>query len=213
MKAAVVTDFKQDPKFDNQFPTPILNPDEVLINVIASSLSNRARSGAAGSHYTSTDQLPMIPGVDGIGTLPTGEQVISPAKVLLLNKSPSKKALGNSSRWLDAIKLAGMMNPALSSWMALNYRANFSTGQKVMILGATGNAGMMAVQIAKRLGASEIIAVARNTEQLKTLTALGATQLVDLSAEPAQRNAQLAKAGSDVDIVLDYLWGDVAANA
>lgn len=214
MKAAVVTDFKQDPKFDNQFPTPILNPDEVLINVIASSLSNRARSGAAGSHYTSTDQLPMIPGVDGIGTLPTGEQVYFASEGTFAEQVAVKKG-----HWvtvpdgLDAIKLAGMMNPALSSWMALNYRANFSTGQKVMILGATGNAGMMAVQIAKRLGASEIIAVARNTEKLKTLTDLGATQLVDLSAEPAQRNAQLAKAGSDVDIVLDYLWGDVAANA
>lgn len=213
MKAIVVRNFNQAPKFETDFPTPTPKPDEVLINVTASSLSNRARSGAAGSHYTSTDNLPMIPGVDGIGTLPTGEQVYFVSEGSFAEQASVKKG-----HWvavpdgLDAIKMAGMMNPALSSWMALNYRAHFSVGQKVMILGATGNSGMMAVQIAKRLGATEIIAVARNTEKLNQLTELGATQLVDLSEEPMALNAKLAEAGRDVDIVLDYLWGNVTAD-
>lgn len=214
MKAIIVRNFNQSPKFETDFPTPTPQPNEVLINVTASSLSNRARSGATDSHYTSTDKLPMIPGVDGIGTLPTGEQVYFVNEGSFAEQVPVKKG-----HWvavpdgLDAIKLAGMMNPALSSWMALHYRAHFSVGQKVMILGATGNAGMLAVQIAKRLGAAEIIAVARNTKKLNQLTELGATQLIDLSEGSTELNAKLAEAGRDVDIVLDYLWGNVTADA
>jgi len=214
MKAIVVRNFTEGPKFESDFSTPTPTNNEALIRVTASSLSNRARSGATGSHYSSTGKLPMIPGVDGIGTLADGQ------KVYFINEGSFAEAVAvPKGHWvpvsagLDDAKLAGMMNPALSSWMALKYRADFQPGQKVMILGATGNAGALAVQIAHRMGASEVIAVARNTQKLLALTQLGATQLVDLSGDAETVKTDLAKAGSDVDIILDYLWGDVSANA
>jgi D-arabinose 1-dehydrogenase-like Zn-dependent alcohol dehydrogenase len=54
----------------------------------------------------------------------------------------------------DPIAVAAAMNPAMSCWIALRQRVQFQAGQDVLVLGATGNAGQMAVQIAKLLGAS-----------------------------------------------------------
>ena len=80
------------------------------------------------------------------------------------------------------------------------------------MLGATGNAGQMAVQIAKFFGAEQIVAVGRDAEKLSALTALGATKtvLLDGGADLADR---LGDAGKDVDVVIDYLWGQPAADA
>ena len=212
MQAVVVNDFKIGPKFEPNYPSPVAAEQQVVVNVQAAALSNRVRSGALGKHYSSNGQLPLIPGVDGVGTLANGQSIY-----FVTNGSFASQALVNKGYWvalpagLDPVKIAGMMNPALSSWMALQYRVHIQPGQKVMILGATGNAGALAVQVAKRLGAGEVIAVARDQAKLAALTKLGADQLVNLTATIAQ--ADLAQAGQDVDIVLDYLWGDVTAQS
>ena len=66
----------------------------------------------------------------------------------------------------DPIAVAAAMNPAMSSWVALRQRVQFQAGQNILVLGATGNAGRMAVQIAKLLGAGQIIAAGRNAARL-----------------------------------------------
>jgi len=214
MKAAVVRDFNEGPKFENDYVNPSAQKGETVINVTAASLSNRARSDANGTHYAAEGVLPMVPGVDGVGTLPNGQKVY-----FVGNGGFAEQVAVENGHWvkltdeMDDAKIAGLMNPALSSWMALKYRAKFKKGQKVMIIGATGNAGAVAVQVAKRFGASEIIAVARDAEALQKLTQLGATQLVTLSDDQEATKAALAKAGETVDVILDYLWGDVSAQA
>jgi NADPH:quinone reductase-like Zn-dependent oxidoreductase len=105
------------------------------------------------------------------------------------------------------------MNPAMSSWVALRRRTNFQAGQSVLVLGATGNAGRMAVQIANLFGASSIVAAGRNTERLGELGALGATGTVLLDGDPDESAHRLGKAAADVDVVIDYLWGEPTATA
>jgi NADPH:quinone reductase-like Zn-dependent oxidoreductase len=107
------------------------------------------------------------------------------------------------------------MNPAMSSWVALRQRIPFQAGQDVLVLGATGNAGQMAVQVAKRLGAGQIIAAGRDTGRLAALPALGATATVPLGASTGASSGadRLAKTAADVDVVLDFLWGQPAADA
>ncbi|AEV94396.1 quinone oxidoreductase family protein [Pediococcus claussenii] len=214
MKAVVVHDFNEGPKFEMGYSEPVTKLDEVLINVVGASLSNRARSSATGQHYTSTGKLPMIPGVDGVGILPNGKKVY-----FVANGSFAEQVAVEKGHWVeipkrvDGLKVAGLMNPALSSWMALKYRADFKRNQKIMILGATGNAGSVAIQVAKRLGASDIIAVGRGEKRLENLRSLGATRWVDLEGDKEIVKKNLADAGKDVDIILDYLWGDVTAEA
>ena len=101
----------------------------------------------------------------------------------------------------------------MASWVALRQRVQFEPGQKVLVLGATGNAGRCAVRVARHLGASEVTAVGRNIEQSReALTELGATRSIELATTPDTRS-QLGDAGKDVDVVLDFLWGDPTREA
>jgi NADPH:quinone reductase-like Zn-dependent oxidoreductase len=223
MKAAVVSSFDSAPRYQ-EFPAPIpAGEDELLVDVLAAGLHPRVRSQADGSHYTSTGELPLVPGVDGVGRGPDGllryfvlpdttlgamaeQTVIDPRRSIVLPAGA------------DPVALAAAMNPAMSSWVALRQRVSFQPGQDVLVLGATGNAGQMAVQVAKRLGAGQIIAAGRDAERLAALPALGATATVPLGPVPLGPGAGstadgLAKAAADVDVVLDYLWGPPAADA
>jgi NADPH:quinone reductase-like Zn-dependent oxidoreductase len=100
------------------------------------------------------------------------------------------------------------MIPAISSWVALTKRAMLRPGQSVLVLGATGTAGQLAVQVAKHLGAGRVIAAGRDREALDRLPGLGADDVVPLTGAEADGDA-VAAAASEVDIVLDYLWGAV----
>jgi NADPH:quinone reductase-like Zn-dependent oxidoreductase len=114
---------------------------------------------------------------------------------------------------VDVTKVAAALNPAMSAWVALRRRVPLKPGQSVLVLGATGNAGGMAVQVAKRLGAARVVGAGRNPERLAELPALGADEVVALADDPAVTAGRLAGTVAEVDVVLDYLWGEPAALA
>ncbi len=213
MHAAVVRTFGEPPRYE-EFPAPVPSAEhEELIEVVASGLHPRVRSQADGSHYTSTDELPLIPGIDGVGRRPDGSLVyfvlpdtaygaMAERTVIDVRRSIPLPA------GADTTLLAAAMNPAMSSWVALRTRVAFAPGQSVLVLGATGSAGRLAVQVARHLGAGPIVAAGRGD----ALSTLGADATVDLSAEPEAVARQLAQA-ADVDVVLDYLWGPPAQAA
>jgi NADPH:quinone reductase-like Zn-dependent oxidoreductase len=101
----------------------------------------------------------------------------------------------------------------MSSWVALRRRTPLRPGQGVLVLGATGNAGTMAVQIAKRLGAGRVVGAGRDRERLEALMSLGADEVVALTSDDAATDAALGAAAGEVDIVLDYLWSEPARQA
>jgi len=215
MHAAVVTSFDTPPAYA-EFPTPTpQTADEVLIDVIASGLHPRVRSQADGSHYTSSGDLPLVPGIDGVGRAPddtlryfhlsdSSTGAMAEQTVIDLRRSI---VLPDDA---DPVLVAAAMNPAMSSWVALRRRITFEPGQTVLILGATGSSGRMAVQIAKRLGAGHIIGAGRNAARLSTLADLGADSTIQLDGATAV--SDLAQAARDVDVVIDYLWGPITAD-
>ncbi|MCL2725745.1 MAG: zinc-binding alcohol dehydrogenase family protein [Polyangiaceae bacterium] len=207
MKAAVVTSFENPPRYED-FAEPVpRSQDEMLVDVLATGLHPLVRSKASGSHYTSTGALPLVPGVDGVGRGADGK-----LRYFVLDNpqmgSMADKAVIEVRRSLvlppgtDPVAVAAGMNPAMGSWLALRRRVPFEKGQKVLILGATGSAGSMAVQVARHLGASQIIAAGRDARKLATLSALGATDVVTLE------DARLGSLARDVDVVLDIIWGE-----
>jgi NADPH:quinone reductase-like Zn-dependent oxidoreductase len=216
MKAAVVSSFDSAPRYQD-FPVPApADDDELLVDVLAAGLHPRVRSQADGSHYTSTDALPLVPGVDGVGRGPDGllRYFVLPDTTM---GAMAEQTVIDTRRSIvlpdgtDPVTVAAAMNPAMSSWVALRQRVSFQAGQDVLVLGATGNAGQLAIQVAQRLGAGQIIAAGRDPGRLAALPALGATATVLLGREDTAD--RLAKAAADVDIVLDYLWGQPAADA
>lgn len=218
MHAAVVTSFDAPPRYV-EFPTPVPNgEDEILVDVLAAGLHPRVRSQADGSHYTSTDQLPLVPGIDGVGRGADGvlRYFILPdtamgamAEQTVIDRRRSV-VLPQSS---DPIAVAAAMNPAMSSWVALRQRVAFHAGQSVLVLAATGNAGRMAVEVAKLFGADRIVAAARGADRLAKLPALGATDTVLLDGDAQDISDRLGRAAGDVDVVIDYLWGEPTAAA
>ena len=218
MHAAVVTSFGRPPRYED-FPVPVPQPpDEVLVDVIAAGLHPRVRSQADGSHYTSSGELPLVPGIDGVGRAPDGSlrYFILPdttmgamAEQTVVDLRRSIVLPGGS----DPVLIAAAMNPAMSSWVALRRRVTFRRGQKVLVLAATGSAGRMAVQVARHLGASHVIGAGRQPGRLAALTGLGADMTVSLSGPPADVARHLGQAARDVDVVIDYLWGPPAADA
>ncbi len=216
MKAAVVSSFNCAPRYQD-FGVPVpAGDDELLVDVLAAGLHPRVRSQADGSHYTSTGALPLVPGVNGVGRGPDGllRYFVLPDTAM---GAMAERTVIDVRRSIvlpegtNPVTVAAAMNPAMSSWVALRQRVSFPAGQDVLILGATGNAGQLAVQVAQRLGAGQIIAAGRDAGRLAALPALGATATVPLGAsDTADR---LAKTAADVDVVLDYLWGQPAADA
>jgi NADPH:quinone reductase-like Zn-dependent oxidoreductase len=97
---------------------------------------------------------------------------------------------------IDPVQVAAAMNPAMSSWVALKRRIDFAGGQSVLVLGAMGSSGQMAVQVAKLLGAEHVVAAGRDPQRLATLKDLGADAPVRLGGVAAE-----------LDVVIDYLWG------
>jgi NADPH:quinone reductase-like Zn-dependent oxidoreductase len=218
MNAAVVTSFTEPPRYQTcDIPSPG-DSGTTLVDVLAVGLHPRVRSGAGGAHYTSTGALPMIPGVDAVGRRADGGLIYFAADDASLG-TMAEKTLADPRRsvelpaGVDVAQVAAAMNPAMSSWVALRRRITFEPGHSVLILGATGNAGSMAVQIAKLMGAGQIIGAGRDPERLAALTALGADTLVQLTSDPAATATALAEVAGDVDVVIDYLWAEPARAA
>ena len=104
---------------------------------------------------------------------------------------------------------AALPNPGVSAWLSLAYRAKLAQGENVLILGATGVTGKLAVKVAKLLGAARVVAAGRNQKALSTLHDLGADATISLALpEPELREAFLREAGqSGFQVVIDYVWG------
>jgi NADPH:quinone reductase-like Zn-dependent oxidoreductase len=219
MHAAVVTSFGSPPHHQ-EYPAPVATDERgAVIDVLAAGLHPRVRSQADGSHYTSTGRLPFVPGVDGVGrdahgllryfVVPETAVLGSMAEQTLVDLRGSVVLPPDS----DPVAIAAAMNPAMSSWVALRQRVRFQAGQSVLILGATGSTGQMAVQVAKLLGADRIVAAGRDPVRLSGLAALGATDTVSLAGDPATVARQVGEASGDIDFVIDYVWGEPAASA
>lgn len=160
----------------------------------------------------------MVPGIDGVGRREDGQAVYFVADDELVGPMGTQTVIDTRRsvavpEGADVIKIAAAMNPAMSAWVALRRRVAIEAGQSVLILGATGNAGQMAIQIAKRLGAGRVVGAGRDRARLATLPGLGADATVALSGDADATGAAIAEAAGDVDLVLDYLWGKPAGEA
>jgi NADPH:quinone reductase-like Zn-dependent oxidoreductase len=210
MKAAVVNAFGVPPSFED-FREPEAGDGETVVTVDAAALSPIVRRLAEGQHYTSGGSAGFVPGVDGVGIDSDGRRVY-----FLFPRAPfgsmAEKSLVSRAMTVpvpDPIasdRAAAIVTGALASWVALSRRARLVKGETVLILGATGSSGSMAIQTARHLGAGKVIAVGRNRAKLDRLDADVAIGLTE-DADAALRQ----EFDRGVDVVLDFVWGDPAS--
>jgi NADPH:quinone reductase-like Zn-dependent oxidoreductase len=221
MKAAVITASGQSPVFA-EFAEPGKKPGAELITVRASALSQFSKSRSSGTHYSSEGAFPSVAGAEGVGRTEDGRRVY-----FVLPEAPygalAEKSLVLADRCvelppgLDEVTAAAVANPGMSAWAALVERARLQPGETVLVNGATGSAGRLAVQLAKYLGAGQVIAAGRDQGALQELKTLGADAVIPFTLgalhPSGAKNYEQALKGvfaQGVNVVLDYLWGESA---
>ncbi|WP_306350179.1 quinone oxidoreductase family protein [Flavobacterium sp. '19STA2R22 D10 B1'] len=211
MKAAILHTLGTNPKFEN-FETPEPQQEnQVLITVKASSLKQLDKSKASGKHYTKYPYFPIAVGVDGTGILEDGTRIYASG----LTGMFAEKALVEKDHWtilpdgIDFETAAALPNALIGSDMALLYRAEIKKGDVILINGATGVTGKIAVQMARYRGASKVIVTGRNAKILEELKELGADEVISLqdSYNSIIEQLTIIHNTNPIDIVLDYLWG------
>jgi NADPH:quinone reductase-like Zn-dependent oxidoreductase len=213
MKAAVLHDVGGVPRYE-EFPDPVAGEGEVIVEVKAVAVENVDKMVAAGRHYASgqfVGQLPAIPGFDGVGTLPDGALAgfalpRPPYGALAERTVVASDHVGPIPDGLDPVT-AVVLATAVTG-MSIKTAAGFVPGETVLIQGATGVAGRLAVKVARLLGAGRIVGTGRDQDALAEVRTLGA----DATISTAVRDDALARAftqarGEGYDVVLDFLWG------
>lgn len=211
MRAAILTAPDSVPVCA-EFPDPEPLPGHDLLELVGAGLHQVVRSLATGRHYGSSHAYPLVPGVDAVARTADGRLVYTGwprapwGTVAERLATPVGVELPVGA---DPLAVAAGMNPGMSGWVPLTlHREARGPLGTVLVLGATGMAGRMAVQSAFALGAERVVAAGRDPQALDWLATTGAVA-VSLADDAALANA-LADAP---DLVLDYVWGPVAEAA
>lgn len=213
MDAAVLHALGKPPRFE-PFTDPVPGDGEVLVHVRAAALKPVDKQVASGSHYASPREFPVVCGMDGVGCLDDGTRVFfggprRPHGAMAQRTVVRRAQCFPVPEDLDDAVAAALPNPGMSAWLALNSRAKLARGESVLILGATGVTGKLAVQISKLLGAGRVIAVGRNRQVLGTLPNLGADAIICLDQPDQDLTRDFAREAGDTgfQVIIDYLWG------
>lgn len=214
MKAAVVEALGRAPVYAD-FPEPTERDGALVASVESAALTNLTRGLVSGLHYGSSSlALPSVAGVDGVARLPDGRRIyggaVSPYGMMAERTLIDPRGAVEVPDGVDAVTAAAAPNPGLSAWMSLHYAAQVQPAHHVLVLGATGVTGSLAVQLARvEFGVQHVVAVGRNVQRLAWLRSLG-SETIQLG--DGDLRAQIAAAHRDqpFDAVIDYLWGEPA---
>jgi NADPH2:quinone reductase len=213
MNAAVLHTLGKPPRYED-FPDPTARDGEVIVHVRAASLKPVDQQLASGSHYASIRALPSICGIDGVGSLDDGRRVYfggarPPYGAMAQRTVVRREFTFPIPDSLSDESAAAIVNPGVSGWLTLASRAKLAPGENVLILGATGVTGKLAIRIAKLLGAARVTAAGRNREALSRLHEYGADATIQLETASDELGEAFAReAGkSGFQVVIDYVWG------
>lgn len=213
MDAAVVHKLGYPPRCE-QFPEPVAGENEVVVRVLAASLKPVDRQMASGSHYASPRKLPFICGTDGVGLLDDGQRVFfggcrAPYGAMAQCTVVAKAFTFPIPAGVNDELAAALPNPGVSAWLALTFRAKLAPGENVLILGATGVTGGLAVRMARLLGAARIVAAGRNHQILESLLQHGADAIIrlDMPVKDLKESFMREAGQTGFQVVIDYVWG------
>lgn len=216
MKAAVMYGKGELPQYVD-FPEPMVhNKDEIIVNVKAVAIKHFDKGHAAGKHYSSDAPAPegRVIGGDGVCLLEDGSRVygMGVSGMLAEKAAIHKDRMVKIPTALDDATAAALPNAVIGAAMGLRFKADIKPGDVVLINGATGFTGQVAIQIAKYYGAKKVIVTGRNLTFLNSLLALGADETVSVIQHDEQFKAQLKAIHTQtpIDIIIDYLWGHTA---
>ncbi|MGW6457707.1 quinone oxidoreductase family protein [Streptomyces sp. NPDC055078] len=216
MKAAVLTELGKPPHYGD-FDDPEPAEGEAVVKVTAAGVNHFTVLMSSGKFYAKPPEVPFVPGGDGIGLLADGSRVffdvtVPPHGAWSEKTLVPRDALLAVDPAADDVSAAAVGNSGLAAWTALSWRAGLAPGETVLVLGATGALGRIAVQAARAQGAGRVVAADLGGEKLAALTDIGADAVVDIGGDGLDRRLREA-AGGGADVIIDPLWGAPALAA
>jgi len=210
MRAAVLREYGVPSA--GELEEPSAGPGQAVVEVLAAGLNPVDVAICAGRFYAGKPPLPSVAGREGVAML-DGRRVYFDAPIAPFGSMAERSLVDPGSTYpvpdgLDDGVAVALGISGLAAWLALTWRANLQPGEHVLVLGASGVLGQIAVQGAKLLGAARVVAAARSQEGLERCLALGADAAVRLG-EPDDLPAALAAAADGrIDVVIDPLFGE-----
>ncbi|HET7327964.1 MAG TPA: zinc-binding alcohol dehydrogenase family protein [Nocardioidaceae bacterium] len=212
MRALVLRDPEQDPRLED-FGEPRATDGDVVVSVVAAALNPVDVKQATASGQSN---LPRVVGneavVDCGGTLAYAERTVSPFGSVAEQAVVAADRLVDLPPQTDPSAAVAIGIPGIAAWMALQHVGQLRDGETVVVLGATGAAGTVAVQGAKLLGAGRVVAAGRRRDRLEPLTDIGADAIAVLDGADDTTRLREAADG-DVDLIFDPLFGSPLAAA
>ena len=217
MRAAVLHGHGEPPELD-EFEEPVEGGGNVVAEVAAAGVNHLDLLKASGRFYTAPPPIPSVVGSDGVGRLADGRRVFfdAPAEP---HGAMAERTLVSPDELLEVAEgvedevAAALGNSGLGAWLALEWRAGLEPGETVLVLGATGAVGNVAVQAARRLGAGRVVAAARGGARLERMLQRGADAVVDLDGEEDLAAALKEATEGGAQVIVDPLWGEPAVAA
>jgi NADPH:quinone reductase-like Zn-dependent oxidoreductase len=204
MRAAVLHEFGV-PRA-GEFHEPAAGPDQAVVEVLAAGVNPVDVAICTGRFYAGRPPLPSVAGREGVGML-DGKRIYFDAPVAPFGSMAERTAYPVPDGLDDGVAVALGIS-GLAAWLALTWRAQLKEGEHVLVLGASGVLGQIAVQASKLLGAARVVAAARSPEGLERSRELGADASVSLDGTE-DLPAALAEAGKgQIDVVVDPLFGE-----
>lgn len=159
-----------------EFGDPQVGEGRAEVALVAAGIHQVVRSRVAGRHYSVEGSWPAVPGVDAVARTPDGRLVytgfVDPRGDDGRADGRAGAVRDGAAGGVDPLAVAAGMNPGAASWLPLSKRADELAGtglDRVLVLGATGMSGGIAVENAYALGATTVVAAGRNEDKLATL--------------------------------------------
>jgi NADPH:quinone reductase-like Zn-dependent oxidoreductase len=221
MRAAVIHELGATPVVEER-DEPVRGDGQALVETAAAGLNPVDLAIGAGVFYGGHPPLPFTAGREGVGRVLEGSAFAPGALVATLKTASGSFAerfvADESELWeipadADPVAAAALGIAGLAGWLAVAERGRIRKGDRVLVLGATGTVGSVAVQAARLLGTSRVVAAGRDAERLERARKLGADTVVALDGGDAAEAFRAAFPDGGPDLVVDPLWGAPALAA
>lgn len=226
MRAAVLHTPGEAPGY-REHPEPVHEGGTTVVRMTAATVVPLDQLIASGTSYWGRPPVPYVPGDQGVGVversavLPAGTRVFVETRAGRVPRDgslaerctvPDDDVVPVPDGVPDAVAAAVGMS-GVAAWMALTERARLQPGERVLVLGAGGTVGQLAVGLARLLGAGRVVGVCRSETAERRARAAGADEVVRLSDAGEAFTARLQDAvGGAADVVVDTVFG-IAATA
>ena len=220
MRAAILSEYQAPPALGERH-APQAAEGKAVVELRAAALNPADLAIASGSFPAGSPPLPYVPGIEGVGSILQSDRFAPGTRVWGSGRGLGVASDGTFAEQFlvsddvlvevpadaDDLLAAALGVVGLAGWMPLAWLAPVRLGETVLVLGATGSVGSVAVQAAKILGASRVVAVGRDVGRLEHIRELGADTAVELGGDDFRERLAAAVSGAPPTLVLDALWG------